>query len=55
MKVEYDALMTNSTWSFVPNSANYKLVDNKWVYRVKFTTDGSFAKYKARLVAKGFQ
>ncbi|KAH9726030.1 retrovirus-related pol polyprotein from transposon RE1 [Citrus sinensis] len=55
MKEEYAALMQNGTWSLVPRMADQKVVGNKWVYRVKYNTDGSVAKYKARLVAKGFQ
>ncbi|KAH9783149.1 retrovirus-related pol polyprotein from transposon RE1 [Citrus sinensis] len=54
MKNEYDALIENRTWSPVPRTENQK-VGNKWVYRIKYNTDGSVAKYKARLVAKGFQ
>ncbi|KAH9651968.1 retrovirus-related pol polyprotein from transposon RE1 [Citrus sinensis] len=55
MKNEYDALIENRTWSLVPRIENQKVVGNKWVYRIKYNTDGSVAKYKARLVAKGFQ
>ena len=55
MKNEYDALIENRTWSLVPRTKNQKIVGNKWVYRIKYNTDGSVAKYKARLVAKGFQ
>ena len=55
MKNEYDALIENRTWSFVPRTENQKIVGNKWMYRIKYNTDGSVAKYKARLVAKGFQ
>ncbi|KAH9677213.1 retrovirus-related pol polyprotein from transposon RE2 [Citrus sinensis] len=52
---EYEALIKNKTWSLVPFSNAYKVVDNKWVFRLKQNTDGSIAKHKARLVAKGFQ
>lgn len=55
MKSEYDTLMTNGTWSLVPKSDKQKIIGNKWVYRVKYNTDGSIAKYKVRLVATGFQ
>ncbi|KAH9689109.1 retrovirus-related pol polyprotein from transposon RE1 [Citrus sinensis] len=55
MKNEYDALIENRTWSLVPRTENQKVVGNKWVYRIKYNTDGSVVKYKARLVAKGFQ
>ena len=47
--------MKNNTWILVPNTSEQKVVDNKWVFRVKHNTDGSVAKHKARLVAKGFQ
>ncbi|KAH9684823.1 retrovirus-related pol polyprotein from transposon RE2 [Citrus sinensis] len=55
MREEYDALIKNNTWTLVPRQADQHVVGNKWVYRVKYNTDGSVAKYKARLVAKGFQ
>ena len=34
--------------------AGRKLVDSKWVYKLKRNPDGSIARYKARLVARGF-
>ena len=56
MKEEYEvALIRNETWSLVPPPAEYKIVENKWVFRVKQNSDDSIAKYKARLVAQGFQ
>ncbi|KAH9782587.1 hypothetical protein KPL71_008966 [Citrus sinensis] len=55
MKDEYDALMKNNTWILVPKFSDHKVVDNKWIFRVKYNTDGSVAKFKARLVPKGFQ
>lgn len=55
MKEEYAALMKNGTWSLAPRAVDHCIVDNKRVYRVKYNTDGSVAKYKTILVAKGFQ
>ena len=55
MRDEYEALLRNETWSLVLFLEAYKVVDNKWVFRIKQNTYGSVAKYKARLVAKGFQ
>ena len=55
MKEEYDALIKNYTWTLVQRQANQQIIENKWIYRIKYNTDGSVAKYKARLVAKGFQ
>jgi histone deacetylase 1/2 len=54
MKTEYDALMTNNTWSLVPLPANRQAIGCKWVFRLKQNADGSVNKHKARLVAKGF-
>jgi histone deacetylase 1/2 len=52
---EYDALMTNKTWTLVPPSPHKNIIDYKWVYRVKRRPDGTMDRYKARLVAKGFK
>lgn len=54
MEDKYNALMKNKTWTLIPNNQNYKLIGNKWVYRVKENLDGTIKKYKARLVVKGF-
>ncbi|MCH80541.1 retrovirus-related Pol polyprotein from transposon TNT 1-94, partial [Trifolium medium] len=54
MKSEYDALMTNNTWSLVQLPDDRKAIGCKWVFRLKQNPDGSINKYKARLVAKGF-
>lgn len=54
MKAEYDALMSNGTWSLVPLPSNRQVIGCKWVYRIKENPDGTVNRYKARLVAKGF-
>ncbi|KAJ4718927.1 Retrovirus-related Pol polyprotein from transposon TNT 1-94 [Melia azedarach] len=54
MTDEYSALLRNNTWDLVPFSSAYKLVGNKWVFCIKYNSDGSISKFKARLVAKGF-
>ena len=36
------------------SSSRKKVVQCKWVYKTKFSADGSPLKYKARLVAKGY-
>lgn len=43
----------NSTWDLVEKSQDKNINGVKWVYRVKFNSDGSINKYKARLVVKG--
>lgn len=48
MQSEYDALLKNDTWDFVPFCGQRSIVGCKWVFRVTYNS-------KARLVAKGFQ
>ena len=54
MKVEYEALMKNETWDLVPYPNEKNVIENKWIYKIKYNSDGEIEKYKARLVAKGF-
>lgn len=49
---ELDSIKRNNVWEPVPLQ-NQKLVDTKWIFRVKDTESGP--KAKARLVARGFQ
>ncbi|KAK2373433.1 putative mitochondrial protein [Trifolium repens] len=51
---EFNALMSNGTWTLVPPQKHTNVVDCKWLFRIKRNSDGSVARYKARLVAKGF-
>ncbi|CAM8920684.1 unnamed protein product [Rhodiola kirilowii] len=54
MNKEILALETNNTWLLTELPADKTLVDCKWIYKVKFHSDGSIERYKARLVARGF-
>ena len=54
MKLEFDALMSNGTWTLCPRLPNHNIIRNKWVYTIKRKSDGSVERFKARLVAKGF-
>jgi len=54
MADEYKALEKNHTWDLVPFSGDMNLIGNKWVFRVKYNSDGSILKHKAQLVARGF-
>ncbi|PNX73271.1 pentatricopeptide repeat-containing protein mitochondrial-like [Trifolium pratense] len=51
---EMRALEKNKTWSVMTLPDGKKTVGCKWVFTVKYNSDGSIERYKARLVAKGF-
>ena len=54
MHEEFKALQANQTWDLVIPTAPVKIVGNKWIFRIKYNSDGSISRYKARLIAKGF-
>ena len=51
---EMQALEANGTWDIVKLLVGKKVVVSKWVFIVKYQSNGSINRYKARLVAKGF-
>jgi hypothetical protein len=51
---ELSSLSAQGTWTLAPLPIGRKAIGCKWVFRLKYHTDGSIARYKARLVAKGF-
>jgi len=53
MPEEIQALEENRTWTIEELPARKKLISCKWVYRVKYKSDGSIEHYKARLVMRG--
>jgi hypothetical protein len=55
MTAEFDALISNGTWSLCPRPQNQHVIPNKWVYKIKRKADGLVERFKARLVAKGFE
>jgi hypothetical protein len=55
MQLEYDALISNGTWTLCPRPPHQNVIRNKWVYRIKKRADGSVERFKARVVAKGFE
>lgn len=51
---EYSSLLQNKTWTLVDKPANQKVIDNKWVYKIKKNPNDDDKRYKARLVVRGF-
>ena len=50
-----DSLKNNNTWVLVKKPPNQKLIDCKWIFKLKEgVTPEDNRKYKARLVAKGY-
>jgi hypothetical protein len=54
MEEEYSALLDNKTWDLVPHPSHSNIVTGKWVFKHKFTADGSLERYKARWVLRSF-
>ncbi|GJR79245.1 cysteine-rich receptor-like protein kinase 8 [Tanacetum coccineum] len=54
MNKELDALESNNTWELTLLPPSKQATGSKWVYKIKYKSDGSVERYKGRLVAKGF-
>lgn len=54
MNEEFDSFIKNRTWILVDRPKDQRVVDNKWVFKVKKNPDDSIDRFKARLVARGF-
>ncbi|KAK1568961.1 hypothetical protein Q3G72_030961 [Acer saccharum] len=54
IKAEITALETNKNWSLVPLSSGHRPIGCKWVFKIKYNSNGTVKRYKARLVTKGF-
>ena len=50
---EIDALKKNNTWSVVDLPSGKKVINSKWVYKVKYNSDGSIERHKVCLVIWG--
>ena len=51
---ELDSLKKTGTWRLVERPPGAKVVDCRWVLKIKKNAAGEIERYKARLVAKGF-
>ena len=54
MDNEVAALEYNNTWELTDLPKRKHPIGSKWVYKVKYNSDGTVERYKARLVAKGY-
>lgn len=54
MQQEIQTLEANGIWEVVPLPASVIPIGCKWVYKIKYNSDGSVERFKARLVGKGY-
>lgn len=52
MKAELDAMESNSTWTIVPLPDGKYSIDCRWIYKIKYHSNGSIERCKALLVTK---
>lgn len=55
MVSEMKALEKNETWSLIPRALEHKVLNCKWVYKLKQDENGNISRHKARLVANGMR
>ena len=53
MEEEFAAIRKNETWKIADLPEGHKVIDTKWVYKIKFKPDGSIERLKARLAVRG--
>uniref|UniRef100_A0A803PK78 Reverse transcriptase Ty1/copia-type domain-containing protein n=1 Tax=Cannabis sativa TaxID=3483 RepID=A0A803PK78_CANSA len=54
MQTKLYVLLKNKTWTYVKLPPNKRAIGCRWVYKIKYNSDGSVERCKARLVAQGF-
>ena len=54
MTEEYQSIIENDVWEIVPRPEGKYVVSSKWIFKIKYTTDGSIEKYKSKFIGRGF-
>ncbi|KAL8100916.1 hypothetical protein AgCh_032969 [Apium graveolens] len=54
MEKEIDSIEKNGTWKLTELPIGHKIIDLKWVYKLKKDVSGNVVRHNARLVAKGY-
>ena len=54
MDLEFEALNQRETWVLVPRPQHTNIVTCRWIFTMKYNSDGTINRHKARLVAHGF-
>ncbi|GJX69102.1 ribonuclease H-like domain-containing protein [Tanacetum coccineum] len=54
MNYKMDALLRNDTWEVTNMPKERKDIGSKWVFTIKYKSNGEIDRYKAKLVANGF-
>ncbi len=49
-----NSLKESKTWKLIKKPQNRRTVKSKWVFAIKYKSNGTIEKFKARLGAKGF-
>lgn len=55
MTEELEALHKNNTWELVYRTLQQKVLNCKWVFKLKLDEKGDISRHKARLVANGMR
>ncbi|GFW82270.1 retrovirus-related Pol polyprotein from transposon TNT 1-94 [Trichonephila clavipes] len=53
MDKEINVMKERKGWDLVDHPDNIKILENRWVYTIKYDENNKIVKYKARLVARG--
>ncbi|GFX16004.1 retrovirus-related Pol polyprotein from transposon TNT 1-94 [Trichonephila clavipes] len=53
MDKEIKVMMERKVWDLVDHPDNIKILENRWVYTIKYDENNKIVRYKARLVARG--